>query len=1079
VGLVTPLLALALLFSSATPAQTTEGLISGRVLDARSGRPVAAATISYTSFATSSAGTASTDSAGYYYLPLLSPGLYAVRVVAAGYQAQGIHELELAVAARLDLGFRLRPLGDVWEQGQYRSVFLPGSETVVTFYGPDLDTSRSGTFEAERARSGALEATVSYVIDPEQLRSLPLAGRDAYTMLVALPGVTADLGTTRGLGLAVAGQRPSSSNYLLDGVENNNYLVTGPLTPVAPEAIQEYRVSTTNFSAQYGRTAGFVANAITRAGGSAFHGIGYVYLKNEALNANGFQQNLAGLSRTPLKEIQPGFHLGGPILRDRLFFSAAFEHLRSRSRQDPVAFTLPSTAFLNTFVQPGSIAGQLLQKFPPPPVTDRNLLTVDYTAAPPVSVDRGMGLGRLDYNSPSGRHRLMARLMYSRLLRPDFIWSPYSDFISGLHDTTGGATLAWTESLRPGLINETRASYTLDDLGWDRAHPEIPTLSSMDGTSLPGSFAAYAYRNRSHTWELLDNIAANRGRFMTVAGGGVLFRSSAGFLTLGRDGLYTFDNITSFALDRPRSFRGALDRTALPGVRTPNYNRSYDYREWFLFVQQTFRISSRITLNYGVRYERYGAPQNTGPVKDLLIDTGSAASLSQGLAQAQLVLPAAGDESLLHTDKGDWAGRFGFSYNPPGAGRTLVRGGYGIFYDRPFDNLWQNLRNNNVVLPLVTLPAGRTDYLMPLPPSAFAGVRVSSPLPNLTMSEPGLRNPYVQRYFLGVQQRLTENLVLELNGLGALGRRLLTTDIVNRQFTTENFPDGRLNVSMPDIAYRGSQGSSSYHALTASLAYRARHGQLQAAYTWSHSIDFQSDPLAGDFFNLDFTRVTNADPRAVRASFSRQFDSSADRGNSDFDQRQTLVFYSVWNLPAPNRGNALSTIFRNWGFAQLAAFRSGLPFTVRAISEAELGAGQIFNQRADLVNPAQAVYANPPPAAGGAILLNATAFAQPGASVLGSSGRNAFIGPGLYNLDMSLSRWFAVPATSESTRLTFRADFFNVLNHANLNNPDPLLGSPTFGVAVYGRRGRQSGFPAIAPLNETARQIQLSVRLQF
>src|SRR5262249_11380380 len=152
-------------------------------------------------------------------------------------------------------------------------------------------------------------------------------------------GVTSDAATARGLGLSINGQRPSSSNYLLDGLENNNYLSTGPLTTVAPEAIQEYRVSTNNFSAEYGRTAGFVANAVTRSGGDAFHGIGYVFLKNDVLNSNGFQENLSGIRRTPDKEIQPGFVVGGPILTRRLFFSTSYEYFHSGGQQDPQPFT--------------------------------------------------------------------------------------------------------------------------------------------------------------------------------------------------------------------------------------------------------------------------------------------------------------------------------------------------------------------------------------------------------------------------------------------------------------------------------------------------------------------------------------------------------------------------------------------------------------------------------------------------------------------------------------------------------------------------------------------------------------------
>ena len=173
-------------------------------------------------------------------------------------------------------------------------------------------------------------------------------------MLVTQPGVTSDAGTARGLGLSINGTRPTSSNFMLDGVENNNYLTTGPLTAIAPEAIQEYRISTNNFSAEYGRTAGYIANAITRSGSDQFHGLAYFYLKNDALNANSFQQNLTGSPRNPDKQIQPGYFVGGPVLKNRLFFSSAFEHLSSHSFQGPASFVLPSTNFLSLFPGPSA-----------------------------------------------------------------------------------------------------------------------------------------------------------------------------------------------------------------------------------------------------------------------------------------------------------------------------------------------------------------------------------------------------------------------------------------------------------------------------------------------------------------------------------------------------------------------------------------------------------------------------------------------------------------------------------------------------------------------------------------------------
>ena len=479
------LLTLAMLVSG----QSTQSVIRGRVYDARTGSAIPGAAVSCRNQSTGEESKTISDKEGHYAFASLTPGTYWLHSAPAGYQPREAYELELPVAGRLQLDIPLRLSSDVYGQDLYSASYLPGTDAIVHTYAADLKTKVAQPLLMLLGRSGTLQSTLSYVIDPRLVRDLPLSGRDVYTMLVTLPGVTADNPTARGLGVAVNGQRSSSSNFLLDGVENNDPLLTGPETVLAPEAVSEYRVSTSNFSAEFGRAAGFVANAITRGGSQSLHGLVYGYFNDTVLNANAYQhkagfntstgqyQEGANFQRQPQTQLHSGFWLGGPVPKAPAFWSGAYERFQSRSSSDPFPFQVPVKDRFQT-CYPGSQAVALLERFNPP--VPANLppsaagcpailastgLSTTYNSRPPITLDRSLALARLDYDVLG--QRLLGRVALSDLGRPDFEYSPYPDSSMNFAARSWNVAAASLKST-PGASNELRLAWRSSRQGWAR-----------------------------------------------------------------------------------------------------------------------------------------------------------------------------------------------------------------------------------------------------------------------------------------------------------------------------------------------------------------------------------------------------------------------------------------------------------------------------------------------------------------------------------------------------------------------------------------------------------------------------------
>jgi hypothetical protein len=1025
-------------------------------------------------------GATKTNRQGIYVFPLIPPGTYHLTVHADGYQAREFNAMQVSVGSRVELNFPLRLLTDTLEEGAYSGLRLPANSPIVTLFGGDMLVVQTDLDLAPN--DSALQSGVSAIIDLSQLggfsdedtakngnsgsigqpmpvsnptsapiAKIPLSGRDVYALLITQPGVTADTSTGRGLEVSANGQRPSSSSFLLDGVENNNYLLSGALTVVPPEAVQEYSVATNNFSAEFGRTTGVVANAITRSGGNVFHGLLYSYFGNDALNANAFDRNWRGLRRRVDKELYLGYSVGGPILKNRLFFWSAFEQFRSRSQNDPVLYLFPSSSQLNnaSASDPGR---QLLAVYPPPSGTLLASGLVAQTISSPISIDRSLATERIDYLA--GKNQVTGRFTLSRQSNPDLFFSPYKGFNSSLYIDSYNLAFSYIRPLTNSIVNEVQFAWQNHSLGWTRPHPEIPAIQSLDGVTLPGTPTTYEYSNNGNGYEFADRFVLRwRGHVLTAGGGAFLLRSDSLFSYL-RDGVATYQDLNLFLRGIPSSVIRSVgfdfsDTGSTATSVQPDYTRVYAHRDPYTFLQDNFRLGGRLALSLGVRYEFYGRPRSLG-FEDNYILGGPGQTTAEQIAGARLVIGDPKRRHPLWPNQSDWAGRFGVSYNLHGQGSTLLRAGYGTFYDRLFDLLTQSLLDNSLALAFrQTLGTGGG-------PSQLSG-----PV-NLTWIDPHFRSPLVQSWFVAFQQRAGSALDLELTHMGSIGRKLIATDLVNRFQGLY-----QLNPQLGEITYLSNSGASIYQALGGLVRYHSRRVFLQAAYTYSHSIDNQSDPFRG---LLAFPNLSTAGTQ-LAALFTRQLDWKIDRGNSDFDQRHSLVLYSTWTLPS--KGHSwLAKLGRGWDISELAGFRAGFPYTVYDLASG--GAEGLLNNRPDYLGktaPTEPIQ----PVPGSVSLLKPSWFA-PAPNGVGSVGRNSFRGPGFWSVDLSINRTIAI---SESVHMQIRADAFNAFNHTNLNNPDVLLGDPGFGVATYGRAENVTAFASLTPFTEPARTIQLQLKVHF
>lgn len=1026
-------------------AQVSGGSISGIVSDP-SGAVVPNAEIKVRNLATGIERDLDTDGVGFYSVPNLSPGNYDITVSFKGFRTMKQNALvtvgaELAVNIRLELG----------------------SETEVTVHdeAPAIDTA-----------SSSLNATVG----GQAVRELPLNGRD-WTMLATLnPGVhTVDTQSSVSLGsnargnrgwgttLNVGGTRPQANNYRLDGIVVNDYSGSGPGSVLGlmlgVDAIQEFSVITGNAPAPYGRVSGGVINAVTRAGTNQFHGSVYEFVRNSAFDARNFYD---AASAPPFRRNQFGGSAGGPIAKNHTFFFFDYEGLRQSLSLTSVV-SVPSLAAHNGQLAAGAVTVNpkvvpYLALFPLPngPVTgDTGIYTfVDKNISPD-----NLYTARVDHQlSASDTLHGTFQTDGSTTTGPD----AYDFIVQEMLSSRKFGSLEESHIFGPSLANFARAGYSrsvsiapgtaaaVNPLANDTSLGFVPgapvgviTISGI--TTFGGGVNAQGtYTFHYNSYQLYDDLFYTRGAHSLKFGGGVEYIQSNDFgsLTLGN---FTFGSWKNFLTNSASSFTSMVPGATLPIDGRQTVAAGYAADDW--------RARPNLTLNLGLRYEVASVPSER---HDRITNLPT-------LTSSQ---PRLGAPFFNNPTRRNFSPRVGFAWNPFPDGKTVVRGGFGIYDTLPLTSMFNltvlnaapyNLSGNVTSNLAGTFPGGAFPLITPQV-QKYAYVQ----------SDPG--RMYVLQWNLTVQRELLWKLILSAGYNGSHGVhqpfRVNDANIVLPSVATNgtlNWPTpagsgARLNPNVGTVDGTAWETSSKYNALNLSLSRQFKGLRLGAAYTWSRSLDDSSSSGSNS------TNSIQSEFILLPWLF---------RGLSDFNVSHLLVGSYLWQLPEPHSQGLLGKVAGGWQFGGIIRFSDGLPFTpVIGGDPMGLKDSNTFGLPDRLTGPGCSAAVN---SGNPAHYIKTECFTFPNpATRLGNSGRNVLIGPGVENVDFSLYKNIQVLPSSERLKLQFRAELFNILNHANFGTPN-RTSAQVFN--VNGALLTNAGL--LTATSTTSRQIQLALKFMW
>ena len=1091
------------------------GTILGTVTD-NTGAVLPGATVQVINSATGIARNTVTGGAGDYAVPSLTPGGYKVIVRAAGFGEVVTNNITLVVAQEARVNAVLRP-GAVAETVQVNAGAIA------------LDTDN---------------AAVTQLVSQKQVDQLPLNGRNFLNLLFIGPGAVQTVGEQgqmrqgEGNAISINGGRPESNNYTLDGMVNTDTALNTPAVILSQDAIQEFKVQSETYPAEYGFSANQV-NIVSKSGGNAFHGSVFEFLRNDDLDASTHFQP----TKPELRQNQFGYVLDGPVWipklyngRDKTFFLANYEGWRIINGAsgyynvpDPTQLTgdFASTG-LPAFGTPACQAAlsganpcipidpTTGQPFPGnviPPGRFSNLaqVTTKLFPAPNCFDPSCLGNYHLSVGLPNDTDQQTYKLdqvlgkygrIFFRYTKADYSLETASttSIPAGLNIFSENSTsweISHTISFGPNIVNNFRfgnlgatviqgdspmPQSEVDQLGltgvftnlpnYARGYPTI-TLQNLSGTA--GSPGNNPTTSDIPMWEYADSLSIIHGR--NTFGMGFDFRTwiqkrdlSTNFL-----GSYTFNNNTVLSNGTaltPNSTNGCSTISCGSGNAVADYllgyyggastfqpgpfsNTSgapgnlnqYHFKYFGPYFQDDWKATANLTLSLGMRYDFRTIPYETNN-KMFWIDPSNTlgglcfadkALLTDGIAPAgNGFYSYCGRNNPRPNPKTPFAPRFGFAYRPFSDTKTVIRGGYGLFFD---SSETREIDDSGDLYPFVirtsltptaqpTIPK-LTNQLF-VPQSALAPVTVASQggqFIAVIISEHPI-NPYVQQWSLSVERELMRNTTLEVNYVGNKGTHLLDRTNINQPYPVtdaefcQKLPgrgDCPVSQRVPYPNFTNGTGTldshwdgySSYNAMNIKLERRSSNLALLAVYTWAKSMDDKSAAAGIGATNGFAGHMDDHDPKL-------------DYARSDFNVGQRFVGSYVWNLPfgrgqhyAGNVNRAANLAIGGWELTGIATFQQGFPFSV--LANDTYGLLEAYNQRADLVgNPHTGFHKSINQ------WFNTAAYAQPLAGAFGTSGRNTLLDPGINNWDMGLAKSFAI---GERVNFQFRFESFNTFNH--------------------------------------------------